>query len=408
MPMSLLRLMLTVLMLLQVASAPLWAAPSAGEALAQAKIHYQRLQDSPKKQLYRDNWQAVIDRFLALPRTFPGAPEGAAAMFQAGQAEQGRYRVSRLPADARRAAEYYLRIPAEYPDSSLADDALVLAAGIEADILKDFSAAWGHYRDAAERYPRGDQATTAKKRREALAGYAPLAPKPAPVPRALPDPAPAPAGETQLTGIRFWSNPDHTRVVLEVSSQVDYLAKLLPGNKATGDTPRLYLDLVGAAPGAGVVETTTVNDGLLQQVRTGRPDADRTRVVLDLVSLQEYKIFPLQDPFRIVIDVAGTGAPELKSNLPELTAASPSPAFASPPPRDGIAGVLATAPIDRPLKVHLPPVGSGSLRRIVVDPGDGGKDPGAIGPNGVQEKDVALALARELARQLERDLAGIV
>ena len=46
-----------------------------------------------------------------------------------------------------------------------------------------------------------------------------------------------------------------------------------------------------------------------------------------------------------------------------------------------------------------------SLRRIVVDAGHGGKDPGAIGPNGLREKDVTLAIARKLAVKLRETLA---
>ena len=387
--------LLTILLLLTLV-VPCQAATSAADAYGAARKSYQRLQDSPKKQRYRDQWQRVIDSLLAVPQRYPGADEGARALYLAGKASEGLYGVSRIGSDARQAVALYLRLAAEYPRNSLADDALLLAAEINAATLGDPAAAARLYRQIEADYPHGDMAAKARQACRQLDGC--YDPAPAAVKASAAAAAVAVAGAStgaELTGVRFWSNPGYTRVVLDLSAPVQFLSNLLAGNPGKGLTPRLYVDLVGTVPAPGLTDTTSVDDGLLRQIRSGRPAEERTRVVLDLVSFKDYKVFPLDDPFRIVIDVIGDGTPTLEPNLPSL---SPLPA------NDGISRILESAPAERPVRLHIPPRGNNTLRRIVVDAGHGGKDPGAVGPGGSLEKDVTLALARELARRLEKDL----
>ncbi len=392
-------LVLTLLLLLLMLPMTVVPAVAAGpaEACARARESYQGLLKAPEKMRYRDQWERVIDRCLMVARKYPGTPEGAEALLLAGKAWQGLYGVSRVAEDAHQAVTVYLRLPDEYPGSPLADDALLAAAGIEETALKDRAAAWGLYHDTLERYPHGDQVTAARTRRDALARFAPSPPASVLAPaKAAPAVPGKPVKRQALTDIRFWSNPGYTRVVLYLTSRVEYAAIFLPAEKGSDNNPRLYFDIGAAVPAPGVAEITPVGDGLLKQIRTGRPEPGKVRVVLDLVSFRDYKIIPLDDPFRIVIDIAGADTPELKSNNPQLTA--------TPSPGDGIGQVLDAVPADKPLAVQLPNGHAGVLRRIVVDAGHGGKDPGAIGPHGAREKDVALALAREVGKQLEEEL----
>ena len=157
----------------------------------------------------------------------------------------------------------------------------------------------------------------------------------------------------------------YTRIVIDLNSPAQYISNLLKTKGKDGAGPRLYVDLINTRIAPGVSEAIDVNDGLLQQIRTGRPAENTVRVVLDLLSLKDFKIFPLEDPSRIVIDVEADRATEITAQKPALSTL-PSAG------KDGIAGILEKAPEDTPLKVQIPQVVPGNaLRRIVIDAGHG-------------------------------------
>ncbi|PNU21203.1 N-acetylmuramoyl-L-alanine amidase [Geothermobacter hydrogeniphilus] len=369
-----------------------FAAPAsaldAESAYQKAKQGYIRLQQSAKKQLYRDNWMRVVDDFVGIAQAWPEDDRAADALYMAGKACRGLSRVSLLASDARRAVGYFDRVADNYPASSLADDSLLLAGELLEDPLADFSAAYRHYARIVRDYPRSDMFARARPRAKRLAAFAPAETPPV---RARS----AGGNKAELAAIRSWSGSNKTRIVLDFNRKVDFRSHFLAAG--SGKIPaRIYLDLKGADSRRGLEKVWNYRTGLVSQIRTGHPRDGTLRVALDLTKAVGYHIFSLADPYRIVVDLSPGKGKQPVAGGPELHA---------PPPADGISDVLANAPAERKLKVHIPSQQKdGSLRLIVVDAGHGGKDPGAIGPGGTREKDVALAIAREVARQLRKTL----
>lgn len=182
---------------------------------------------------------------------------------------------------------------------------------------------------------------------------------------------PAKNSETFVTNIRYWSGPTHTRIVIDLNGEVSYKDNLLKKDDALKKPPRLYIDLTVARLSPHLKKPIPIEKGLLKRIRAGQYTPDTVRVVLDLESIVDYKTFPLSDPSRIVIDVLGT-SPVHVAQQEEV----------SQPPK---------------------PQQSKSVT-IVIDPGHGGEDPGAIGPTGLKEKDVVLKLSKRVRDKIKNKL----
>jgi N-acetylmuramoyl-L-alanine amidase len=178
--------------------------------------------------------------------------------------------------------------------------------------------------------------------------------------------------QSLVTGIRHWSGSARTRIVIDLDHAVIYKYHLLKEDKALKKPPRLYIDLIGAKLSEQLKEAIPIETGLLKRVRSGQYTHDTVRVVLDLESVADYTVFPLNDPFRVVIDVLGT-TPAVPREEPSTVSKKPS----KPQPQSF---------------------------KIVIDAGHGGEDPGAVGPTGLKEKDVVLKLAKRVRDKVIKKL----
>lgn len=170
-------------------------------------------------------------------------------------------------------------------------------------------------------------------------------------------PAAAADAAARLTRVRHLSGLNYTRVILDVTHPVKYSVHTLA--PAKGLPPRIYLDISRA----GLTmrrSRVNINDRLVRRVRVNQFKPGVVRVVLDLKHSGTHDAVLMANPHRIVVDVER---------------------------RAGGAG-----------RRHL------AVRKIVLDPGHGGKDPGAVGVGGLREKDVVLRVGRVLAPRLREEM----
>lgn len=178
------------------------------------------------------------------------------------------------------------------------------------------------------------------------------------------------ASATQIRNARLWRSDDKLRLVFDLSGPVQYKTFSLSAPE------RLIIDLSGANH-SGDFSQLALSNTVIRAIRSGHFGQGDTRIVLDLSSPVQLNSFllPPQDGqgHRLVLD--------LKTAAPLQIAAVPSE---------------KTEPVTD--KAHP--------KRdiiVVVDPGHGGKDPGAVGAKGEREKDVVLSIAQLLAKRLKRE-----
>jgi len=194
-----------------------------------------------------------------------------------------------------------------------------------------------------------------------------------------------------VSSIKHWTTPTYTRIVISVSKPVKYIGNLLKEDPLFQKPRRLYLDLSGAKISKKLIEEPIdINDGLLKRARSGQYTLDTVRVVLDIENIKNYKVFNLEDPFRIIIDVFGE-AIEAKKEEPVDSIAKeekkPEKPIKKEKPKD------TTISLAKQLGL--------SVKTIVIDSGHGGKDPGALGAKGIKEKDIVLKIAKLLEKKFK-------
>lgn len=366
-------------------------AASVDHAYEKARTAYYNLLESPRKQKYRDQWKRVEDLFLAVTEIDPEHPLAADALYMAGKTGRKLYENSYLSTDARDALNHFEHLVRNHPSSSLADDALALSAEIYKDTLGEPGEAYLRYKRILDEYDNGDMRG---KARDEIAALSP------PDAEASQKQANADGVEGRLKSIRHASYDNRTRVVVDMVGEPSFKPMRLEGD-GSGSTPhRVLVDIPAESIGSAIDRSVVVEDGRVRKIRVGQYAPGVARVVLELEAPLEFKTFTLTNPPRVIMDVAAS----------QISTAERASADATTPlpvgDGDGISLVLDQAPPEQAMRVHVPKFArsSNQLLTVVVDPGHGGRDPGAIGPSGLMEKDVTLAMARALADRLRNEL----
>lgn len=325
--------------------------------LKDAENCYQKLLSNASHQKYRDRWLSCIDKYTAAHSADPDGPHAAEAMYRSGVLTYELYKRSFVSSDKAKALGLLSKTAQSYPDNPYGREAEKKVAAISgtpiqidpADPIQQVIA-------QSKASPQADEPADTFD-----TGF-----------------------HTLIEGLRHWSNPSYTRIVIDANRETSYQHRLLNQDPSINKPKRLYVDLDHSRLGEDFEKVVPINDNLLSNVRAGQHTRESVRVVVDIKSFKTYKIFSLRNPFRIVIDVWGIS-----------TAAGPPAATSQGIPQD-------TAKIPPGALAKQLALG---VSNIVIDPGHGGRDYGAPGYyKGVHEKKISLALAKKLAQKIRSEL----
>lgn len=354
--------------------------------LEAGKAALERLRGDARRRRHRDAWEAVIRELDGAVRAAPGGSRAAEAALWSARARQDLWNVSRSRRDAAAAVAAYRKVDEAYTGSSPAPRALLLAAQL-ADRTGDAKAASSAARRLVARYggtPEARVATPlARPLRHRAQARAPTGPRQRGV---LPVEADdededeeAPAAVEPRAAGKARIEPQALAAGSRQSSEERPRAPAAAAEEPSGDGESDAAEAEEEVPAAAA----KLLDGVIEAARA------QAAAALESTAGSE--------------DAAGLPPePEAPEPISGLTVKAALPPREEAPPRAGNpaakARELRSAARKSPASVAVQ-LGL-KMRRVVVDPGHGGRDTGAIGPRGIREKDVALAIARVLAHRL--------
>lgn len=380
---------------------------------AAAKFH--QLYDDPVFANRSDNWLRTIKQFQIIQQTYPTHHRAPASFFNAGRLYRSLFQLKKRHIFLDRSNLTFRKLINDYPNSKLADDAQFLLAENYERFEKNKNLAYLEYQNLVKWFPDSDFKTKANRRMRLLrpphkdlqiytqeekgglpvematVRYGGLSEKEDNQERPL----------VEVAKIDYWTTVDWSRLVINAQSDVRYKYHVLR-ESATHPQKRLVVDIFHAYLPTGMRKKIAANDGLISEARIGQFNKQTVRVVLDMVSIEKIKIFHFKLPlqYKIVIDILGkhelNGAKSVSKPGQSLETrieggGKPDREESEIRPEEPASGT-----------VSLSRVFGLKVKRVILDPGHGGKDPGASA-FGLHEKDIALGIALFLKRIIEKN-----
>jgi N-acetylmuramoyl-L-alanine amidase len=295
--------------------------PDRRQAAIAAFDHAQRLrttlESQPESQRKKSDYRKVIDAFREVCRLNPAYGKTPVALAAVAELYEEMGRVFASDSYYLESIKTYRFLIKEYPQNRIARDALFTVGEIYRTDLVDREEARKTFQDFLKMYPKSDKLADAQEKLRQVdleaAGQAKA--------HAVAPPPEEPrveghVGPPEVTAVRRWVGPNYSRIVIGVEGEVKFDTVRL------SNPDRIVLNLLNARLNPALVgKTFPVEDGFLRQIRVAQFSADVTRVVLDVEKIEDYSVFSLPNPFRLVIDVHGVPQPETaKATKPALPA----------------------------------------------------------------------------------------
>jgi N-acetylmuramoyl-L-alanine amidase len=317
-----------------------WASPR--EDLKKFEQQVALLKKSKKEKKDRANWLRCARDFKKIIKKYPKSSYAAKAFLNLGNLYYDIYLSFDKKEDLDEALRNYSALIEKYPKSRYTPEAHYRKGEIYLVDLKDQLRASQEFENLVIKYPKTEFSRKASERLSEIEAEK--------------------KKERVVTvkDMRHHSTKKHTRVVVDLDGPIKYEYHRIKA------PDRLYFDLKNSRISEELQKKALpIDDGILKAVRINQFSPEIVRVVLDLDSIESFKAFPMENPDRLVIDISGISK------------------------------------LEPPIPKEVPFYG---IRRIVIDPGHGGHDPGAIGKKGLKEKDVVLDIAKRLKKLIEKEM----
>ena len=394
-----------------------------------AKDYYYQLRRDKNIQDNRQNWIKGTRDFRQIYLDDAKGELAPNCLFMIATMHYRMYLRFHAQADMDEAVTYYNNVWLRFPNNTLADDAIFWTAEIYRKHKNKPNKAAQLYTKQIKRYPDGDKYAQALNRLREINDTDKITGR-----EKLKSP-PTDTSLIKVLPVQYWSSDDYTRIVIRSSGPVTHTSKLL--EKTARQPRKLFIDFSHSSIDKQYTASIPIKDGLLQKIKSEQLDPNTVRIAFDIESISTYKIFSLNDPFRVIVDVHGQQkvlsasktVPLLKQERVELTQKKiPQQTATKNPPVSNTSAKMALQDqhieqnetfivlhennkrkpgtksskneINVQPKLSLAQQLGLGVRRIVIDPGHGGKDPGAMG-FGLKEKEIALNVARKTADQLK-------
>ena len=226
---------------------------------------------SAEKQKYRDQWENCVDYFQVAYRSDTRGPDAAESLYMIGLLFKGLSDKSHRETDLDQAMEYFQRVKRDFPGSAFAD--------------KAHTELGDNIFGTAATIDEGDPLASiiADNQNGAAAGM-----------------SDAPMQQTGLVtvqGLRFWSNPSYTRIVIDADQETRFSHRLLKKDPAIKKPQRLYVDLSHSRLGCGIQTFVPINDNCsAMRVPVSTP-ATRSGSWWISSLLRPIRFFPCEIPF---------------------------------------------------------------------------------------------------------------
>ena len=417
--------------------------------LERADLMSRTLHEKPLEQRSPDDYRRTLDAYAQVIRLNTDNYFSAESLLRTAELEREIADASNDSARYATAISTFRKLVEEHPQSSFVGDALMAIAEIYEENLQDLEGAAAAFRQLIDHFP---QSVMSREGSAVLSRFeAELSRRPADV--LIPagslvssEELDVPGSRSRITNVRNFSGGDYARVVIDLSRQAAF------AEKRSEDKIIVKLDNIDVSALLAGRKFIVADKSLLKRITVAASkDAKGVEIEIQTGKLGDFSMFRLPEPERIIIDLHGPetrGAATASSSHRidperdiETQPASEEQPSVRPPtvPRTPFTrnygrAILSLPEITEPIMplnsselqaAAKPGTSEGAVahgdaqisvvakdpdapvKRIVIDPGHGGHDTGTISPNGINEKDLVLDVARRLRAYIKRTYPDI-